>query len=104
MTPNTWRHQWQRAVIALSVLTVTSAPQPVHLKVIRLAASAAMSRAPEAMTVPFELVDAFAEPELLLDPLAVPFVAAVQADQQVGAGLLADVGRAAFRAAVERRP
>ncbi len=31
LTPNTWRHQWQRAVIALSVLTVTSAPQPVHL-------------------------------------------------------------------------
>ena len=40
------------AGVLLSVLIVTSAPQAVHLKLIRLAASAAMSRAPEAMTVP----------------------------------------------------
>ena len=52
LTPKTWRHQWQRAVIAFAVFTVTSAPQPVHLKVIRLAASALMSCAPEATTVP----------------------------------------------------
>jgi hypothetical protein len=71
------------------------------LKLIRLAASAAMSRAPEAMTVPLSSVDALAEAEFLLDPRAMPFVAAVQADQQVGAGLVADVGGAAFRAAVE---
>src|SRR5690606_2607890 len=51
-TPKTCRHQWQRAVIELSVLTVTSAPQPVHLKLIRLAASAAMACAPDAITVP----------------------------------------------------
>ena len=44
-----------------------------------------------------ELVDALAESELLLDPRAVPFVAAEQADQQVGAGPLADVGGAALR-------
>jgi len=52
LTPNTWRHQWQRAVMVLSVLMVTSAPQPVHLKLIRLAVSASMSRAPDATTVP----------------------------------------------------
>ena len=45
------------------------------------------------MTVPCELVDAFAEAEFLLDARAMPFVAAVQADQQVGAGLLPDLGR-----------
>jgi hypothetical protein len=33
-------------------LTVTSAPQPVHLNVISAEVSASMSRAPEAMTVP----------------------------------------------------
>src|SRR4249919_3164603 len=53
LTPNTCRHQWQRAVIVVSVFTVTSAPQPVHLKLTRLAVSAAMSRAPEAITVPW---------------------------------------------------
>ncbi len=30
LTPKTWRHQWQRAVSALSVLIVTCAPQPVQ--------------------------------------------------------------------------
>src|SRR5688500_18487238 len=48
-----------------------------------------------------ELVDVFAEPEGFLDPFALPLIAAVQADQQVAAGLVADLGRAAFRAAVE---
>ena len=52
LRPNSWRHQWQRAVIVLSVLIVTSAAQPLHLKVCSASASAAMSRAPEAMVVP----------------------------------------------------
>ncbi len=101
LTPNTWRHQWQRAVISLSVLIVTSAPQPLHLNVRSTASSAAMSRAPEAMIVPSSWSMSFAEAELLLDALAVPLVAAERADEQVGAGLLADVRRAALRTVVE---
>lgn len=48
-----------------------------------------------------ELVQAFTESKFFLNPLAMPFMAAVQADQLVGAGFLPDVGRAAFWAAVE---
>ncbi len=48
-----------------------------------------------------QLVDGLAQPEFLLDPRAMPFVTAVQADEDVGAGLGPDVGGAALRAAVE---
>ncbi len=48
-----------------------------------------------------QLVDAFAQPERFLHPRAVPLVAAVLADQQVGAELEPDIGGAALRAAVQ---
>ncbi|KAG1250280.1 hypothetical protein G6F68_012885 [Rhizopus microsporus] len=48
-----------------------------------------------------QLVDGFAQPEFLFDTRAMPFVTAVQAAQDVGAGLGPDVGGAALRAAVE---
>src|SRR6185295_3899500 len=48
-----------------------------------------------------ELVLSFAEAELLFDALALPLVAAERADEQVGAGLLAHVRRAAPRTVVE---
>jgi len=48
-----------------------------------------------------QLVQRFAQPEFLLHPRAIPFVTAVQADQDVGAEPGADVGAAALRAAVQ---
>ena len=48
-----------------------------------------------------QLVDGLAQSEFLLDPRAMPFVTAVQADEDVGAGLGPDVGGTALRAAVE---
>ena len=48
-----------------------------------------------------QLVDGLAQPEFLLHARAMPFVTAVQADQDIGAGLGPDVGGAALRAAVE---
>ena len=48
-----------------------------------------------------QLVDGLAQAELFLDACAMPFVTAVQADQDVGAGLGPDVGGTALRAAVE---
>src|SRR5690606_25809078 len=47
-----------------------------------------------------QLVEAYAESEGLFDALAMPLIAAEQADQHVGAGPLPDVGGAAFRAVV----
>ena len=81
--------------------TTTSAPHPPHFSVIVAPASSAISSAPPAITVPYEVVDALAEAELLLDARLLPLVAAEEADQHPGRAAQPYVGRTALGTAVD---
>src|SRR5690606_18676867 len=52
LTESLFRHQWHRAWVFSAVLTTTSAPQAVHLKVSTSSVEATMSCEPDPMTRP----------------------------------------------------